>query len=761
MAMALNLNRPKIARNLLLMIAIFAALGAIEFFKPATLAINTLQTKVRTKPVSGDIVVVGIDASSIDAIGRWPWPRSVQADLYKQLDSYNPKAIYLDIDYKGKTNAADDEKLRKTLADLKTPTKIHALASSFNLKQIDKEFADKSIIGTTPLVSAVTSSLFGYIWSQPAAVVFPRGTLMGATTSIAGLKQNLDKDYRIDYNFDPDTVPHISAKDVINGTVTQNKIKGKTVIVGITDALQNDVHSMPGWGRRPGVFFIVLGAETLKQGFPRDLGWWILFPLAMAIAAAHMFAAGLRHSKFISWTAAIICISVSTGLTMLHLTNDLLPSIGLIAAVAIYAGRVKKSLLQTQRHNNTGLLDMSSFNVEEALSARFLIGASIKSTAPMWTMHSQEEIDEIMRQVGHRLSAIIDEQALTHDQQHFLWEMPVVTTDELASHLSALQHLFIEPVTVRSEKISVDICFGVDRDTTKNLKLRKENALRASQEAQEARSTFKIATTASFDEHLEDHFDFEFTNAVANNAISFLLQPHKSLKSNHILSAELFASWTHPAYGQISNDRLMDLARNSESLYSLILAICEKAAETSSLIDGNRNALAISVKIPVETITDANFSHDIMEIMQRVQCRPNSIMLEIMDLQQKQNSQLVLNSIRHLRECGFKIGIGNFGSSNNDLSMLKSIKPDEIFLPKSLTAQLVGNARNQTFVLAVLRIAGSSDIVITADDLDNHQVLDQLKSYNCNKASGKLLAKTINIHDFIKDHALNQAQNYG
>jgi len=48
---------------------------------------------------SGDVVVVAIDDASIEAIGRWPWPRSVFAALLDRVTQAAPKAIGLDISF--------------------------------------------------------------------------------------------------------------------------------------------------------------------------------------------------------------------------------------------------------------------------------------------------------------------------------------------------------------------------------------------------------------------------------------------------------------------------------------------------------------------------------------------------------------------------------------------------------------------------------------------------------------------------------------
>ena len=52
--------------------------------------------KPRT-PKSAPAVVVEIDQKSLKAIGQWPWPRSVMADLVEGIHRYQPAAVALDI----------------------------------------------------------------------------------------------------------------------------------------------------------------------------------------------------------------------------------------------------------------------------------------------------------------------------------------------------------------------------------------------------------------------------------------------------------------------------------------------------------------------------------------------------------------------------------------------------------------------------------------------------------------------------------------
>jgi len=50
-----------------------------------------------SRTASNNIVIIDIDDESLENIGRWPWPRSVHAQLINQIDKESPRVIGLDI----------------------------------------------------------------------------------------------------------------------------------------------------------------------------------------------------------------------------------------------------------------------------------------------------------------------------------------------------------------------------------------------------------------------------------------------------------------------------------------------------------------------------------------------------------------------------------------------------------------------------------------------------------------------------------------
>ncbi|MFQ5431452.1 MAG: CHASE2 domain-containing protein [Nitrospinota bacterium] len=66
-----------------------------------------------------DVVIAAIDEKSIERFGRWPWSRSVIADLIDRLNGFGPKAIGLDIVFDSPERRADMALARELLEKIK------------------------------------------------------------------------------------------------------------------------------------------------------------------------------------------------------------------------------------------------------------------------------------------------------------------------------------------------------------------------------------------------------------------------------------------------------------------------------------------------------------------------------------------------------------------------------------------------------------------------------------------------------------------
>jgi diguanylate cyclase (GGDEF)-like protein len=95
-----------------------AVLILYQFDAMARLELLSLDMRFKlrhAKPKASDIVFIDMAEDSVNAIGRWPWPRKWHAAIIKILSEYKPKAIAFDVIFSEPQDAIDDLALEEAI----------------------------------------------------------------------------------------------------------------------------------------------------------------------------------------------------------------------------------------------------------------------------------------------------------------------------------------------------------------------------------------------------------------------------------------------------------------------------------------------------------------------------------------------------------------------------------------------------------------------------------------------------------------------
>jgi adenylate cyclase len=80
---------------------------------------SDLRFRVRgSRPPGPEVVIAAIDEQSVDELGRWPWPYTVQAQLIRRLTSYGAAAIGYDVVFSSSDTSAGLDNLQTIQASL-------------------------------------------------------------------------------------------------------------------------------------------------------------------------------------------------------------------------------------------------------------------------------------------------------------------------------------------------------------------------------------------------------------------------------------------------------------------------------------------------------------------------------------------------------------------------------------------------------------------------------------------------------------------
>jgi CHASE2 domain-containing sensor protein len=265
--------------------------------------------RLQDGPADPSIVIIAIDDRSLNALGRWPWTRTVHAALIDRLTQAQPRAVAYDVLFT--EPEAGDAALAAALArarDVHLPLLVEAPGQNGAAWQVSEPASDlaraaASLGHVNMIVDGDGVIRRVPLYMQAGAHNWPQLVLpLAETAGVAPPAPRPDADSgealiaaspeAIAYRGPPGRFRTLSFVDVLNGEVPADFLKDRLVLVGATAPGMGDRYATPAAPHgelSPGVEIQAALLQTLLEGGgPRTLSPpWVLglslLPLALLI----------------------------------------------------------------------------------------------------------------------------------------------------------------------------------------------------------------------------------------------------------------------------------------------------------------------------------------------------------------------------------------------------------------------------------------------------------------------------------------------
>ncbi len=294
-------------RYLLIGLIIFIFFFSSKFlFKKLSLKINDslnhFSYYLFKKISPQDIIVIGVDDYSLEKIpSRWPWRRSVYAELLNILEEEKVKAVFFDLTFVGTSEEAEDKIFSEAI-------------KNFSGEILLAYFVDKEANPVYPLEDFFQNAKLGLINTpqdedgliRRARAYIRKEPFLGKSFSLEAARIYLDKEinisentveigeisipldkhktYNLNYLLKPKDLKYISFSDVLEKKFPKEEFKDKFVFVGSIAKIIHDFHLTP-FGEFPGVYVHLNGfLNIVRNKFIRDLKVDLLIYILMLIS---------------------------------------------------------------------------------------------------------------------------------------------------------------------------------------------------------------------------------------------------------------------------------------------------------------------------------------------------------------------------------------------------------------------------------------------------------------------------------------------
>ena len=361
--------------------------------------------------------------------------------------------------------------------------------------------------------------------------------------------------------------------------------------------------------------------------------------------------------------------------------------------------------------------------------------------------------DEVLRQVGEKIQEAVRDAGgivcrLAADT--FLVYCP--HRDDYADLLDAAS------VTLRHEEnkeLQVRLRMGVYASVDKAVDIERRFD-RAKLAAEKVRNIFGKAV-GIYDDALREQEVFaeqlvdDFHTAIRERQFLVYYQPKFGILGEQpaLASAEALVRWKHPKLGMISPGVFIPLFEQNGLIPELDGYVWQEvASQLRDWKDRLGRSVPVSINVSRVNMYDPGLVEKLVSLVRRNGLDFSDILLEMTESAYTGDSDQIIDRVRQLRQCGFKIEMDDFGSGYSSLCMLASLPIDALKLDIQFIRTAFRDGGNTRLLEAVVLLAKSLDVPTVAEGVETAEQLQALKAMGCDIVQGYYFSRPVPAGEF-------------
>jgi diguanylate cyclase (GGDEF)-like protein len=372
-----------------------------------------------------------------------------------------------------------------------------------------------------------------------------------------------------------------------------------------------------------------------------------------------------------------------------------------------------------------------------------------KSVNDSWGHHTG---DELLAQVGARIKSAVRDGDLPARLGGDEFAVLIERADADAAEQTArrLNDALVVPFSLSTCETSVHASIGIALSGPEALTA--EDLIRNADLAMYTAKEHERRPYAAYEPRLHGRLreerrlalDLEF--AVRRGEIDVRYQPIVSLKDGGIRAFEALVRWRHPERGILLPSDFITAAESSGLIVEIGMNVAEQAlgfARTWPKLGPDGTPIGLWMNFgPLELAND-RLIPDLANALDKARMDADRLTIEITESSLLRNEQTALASMHKLRDLGAHLSIDDFGTGYSSLSRLSEFPIELLKIPKPFVTRLVGEAGDELFVDAILRLAESLHLVTVSEGVEQVPQLQRLIQLGCALAQGFLFSQPL------------------
>jgi len=360
--------------------------------------------------------------------------------------------------------------------------------------------------------------------------------------------------------------------------------------------------------------------------------------------------------------------------------------------------------------------------------------------------------DEVLVRLCDRIRALLPRDArlarLGGDEFAFVLTQPVGHTDRIDDLVIRLFASIAEPVEVLDITVELTVSIGIATDHDADgspdpavdvgtLMHRADMALYHAKKQGRNRHFW-------FDASMENELRFRnqletgIRRGISQGEFIPYYEQQIDVETGELVGFEMLARWQSEQLGLVSPEMFIPIAEEMGLITQLSEQLMDRAFADAREWD---DSLTLSVNISPVQLRDPWFAQRLLKRLVAANFPARRLEIEITESCLHENIGLVRSMITSLRNQGVKISLDDFGTGYSSLEQLRNLPFDRIKIDRSFISELREPATDSRLVDAIIAMGRGLDLPLTAEGVEDEDILAALRSMGKLKAQGYVYGK--------------------
>ncbi|WP_404342426.1 EAL domain-containing protein [Pseudoalteromonas mariniglutinosa] len=233
-------------------------------------------------------------------------------------------------------------------------------------------------------------------------------------------------------------------------------------------------------------------------------------------------------------------------------------------------------------------------------------------------------------------------------------------------------------------------------------------------------------------------------------------QPQLNLTSLAVTGCEALLRWPSGNGNYISPAVFVPLAEDAGLIVEIGQWVLEQACQQQKRLESMGIEISIAVNVSVPQFKVRGYAKRVKETLLKYQVKPKNIELEVTESVVMDELNVVINTLKELKEFGIEVAIDDFGTGFSSLSYLQQLPLERLKIDRAFIKDLPDNDSGAIASL-IISLGMRLGLKTIAEGVETQAQADYLKELGCDEVQGFMYAKPmpeLQLIDYLRQRKL-------